>query len=60
MQSGVTTCKQAVKILSIPIFRKTRTIVVLDVTSLQSYKVQFDISHGIMPVRDSAMEVDNA
>jgi DNA polymerase delta subunit 2 len=58
--SGLTTCKQAVKILSVPIFRKSKSIVLLDVTSLQSYEVKFDLSHGIMPTRDSAMEVDQA
>lgn len=58
--STVTTCKQAVKILSLPIFRKTKSIVLLDVTSLQSYEIKFDVSNGIMPTRDSAMEMDQA
>ena len=52
--------RQAVKLVSVPGFRRTKSIVLLDVTSLQSYEVKFDISHGIMPIRDSAMEVDHA
>lgn len=65
VESNVATCKQAVKIISVPTFRKTRSIVLLDLTSLQSYEVKLEVSEGIMPVRDSAevatssmMEID--
>ena len=57
VESGVVTCKQAVKILSIPSFRKTKTICLLDLGTLQSYPVTFDISQGILPSRDSAQIV---
>ena len=52
--------RQAVKLLSVPGFRRSKSIVLLDVTSLQSYEIKFDISQGIMPIRDSAMEVEHA
>lgn len=54
VESGIQTCRQAVKMISIPSFRKTNTIVLLDVSTLQSYPVTFDLSQGIMPTRDSA------
>ena len=30
----------------------------LDVSSFQTYEVKFDLSEGIVPLRDSAMETD--
>ena len=48
--------KQAVKLISVPTFRKSKSIVLLDLGTLQSYEVKFDLSEGIMPVRDSAMD----
>ena len=53
--SGVVTCRQAVKILSVPAFRRTRSIVLLDVSTLQSYEVKFDLSQGILPTKDEAV-----
>ena len=48
---------QAVQIISVPAFRRTRSIALLDVTSLQCYEVKFDVSSGIMPQTEE-MNVD--
>jgi len=50
IQSG----HHAVKLISIPAFHKTKSIVLLDVTSLESYEVTLDLSQGFIPIRDSA------
>ncbi len=54
--------KQAVKLLAVPEFRHTRSIILLDLSTLESYEVKFEIGEGIKPVRDSAavdMEIDS-
>ena len=48
--------KQAVKIVSVPSFRQSSSIVLVDMSTLQSYEVKFELSEGVQPVRDSAME----
>ena len=50
IQSG----HHAVKLIAIPAFHKTKSIVLLDVTSLESYEVTLDLSQGFIPIRDSA------
>ena len=48
---------QAVQVISVPAFRHTRSKVLLDVGTLQCYEVKFEVSKGIMPLRDSAEEM---
>lgn len=31
----------------------------MDVQTLECYEMKFDLSQGVMPSRDSAMEIDN-
>jgi DNA polymerase delta subunit 2 len=50
IQSG----HHAVKLIAIPAFHKTKSIVLLDVTSLESYEITLDLSQGFIPIRDSA------
>ena len=49
---------QAVQVISVPTFRRTRSIALLDMTSLQCYEVKFDVSNGIMPLASEEMKVD--
>lgn len=52
--------RQGVKIISVPSFQRTKSIVLMDLATLQCYEVSFGLSEGIVPVRDSAqMQVDN-
>jgi DNA polymerase delta subunit 2 len=47
--------RQGVKLISVPSFQRTRSIVLMDLGTLQCYEVSFGLSEGIIPVRDSAM-----
>jgi hypothetical protein len=38
----------------VPVFRKTKSIVLVDLTTMESYEIKFDISEGLMPIRDSS------
>eukprot|EP00347_Sterkiella_histriomuscorum_P004668 403359564 len=40
---------QGVKLISVPTFSQTKSIVLLDLSTLQSYEVKFDLSEGVMP-----------
>lgn len=47
-----------VKLISIPNYRTTKGIVLLDLQTLQSYYMEFGSSDGLMPQKDSA-GIDN-
>lgn len=47
---------QGVKLISVPTFTSSKSIVLLDMSTLQSYEVKFDLSEGVMPAKDSALE----
>ena len=41
--------KQSLKVISLPTFSKTHSIVLLDMQTLESYEVAFDLSEGVVP-----------
>ena len=41
--------KQSLKVISLPTFAKTHSIVLLDLETLESYEVAFDMSEGVIP-----------
>ena len=45
----VESCKQAVKIISIPKFRESHTMVLMDTTNMQTYPIKFNIGQGLIP-----------
>lgn len=44
-----TNYKQSLKIISLPTFAKTHSIVLLDMQTMESYEVVFDMSEGVVP-----------
>ena len=47
--------RQGVKLISVPSFQRTKSIVLMDLGTLQCYEVSFGLSEGMVPVRDSIM-----
>lgn len=41
--------KQSLKVISLPTFSKTHSVVLVDMQTLESYEVAFDLSEGVVP-----------
>lgn len=41
--------KQSLKVISLPTFSKTHSVVLVDLQTLESYEVAFDLSEGVVP-----------
>ena len=41
--------KQSLKVISLPTFSKTHSLVLVDMQTLESYEVAFDLSEGVVP-----------
>jgi hypothetical protein len=42
-----------VKLISIPAFRKSKSIILMDLETLQCYEMKFELSEGVLPLKEN-------